>query len=845
MTKHSSRPRRLRFTVQGQVQGVGFRPFVFRLAKELGLSGFVRNETHGVLIEVQGKSSDLRSFSRRLETDAPPLAGLRALHCEDAPPRPEEAGFLILASRDGQRHAVLVSPDTGTCPECLAEILDPDNRRFSYPFTNCTACGPRYSIIRSVPYDRPATSMACFPLCPACRAEYENPRDRRFHAQPNACPECGPKLRLVHASGKNAPDAEQSGKDAGDPLETLAGLLLAGEIAAIKGLGGFHLACDAQNPTAVAELRRRKRRPHKPFAVMVPDLEEAERFADIGPAEKKLLLSPEKPIVICPLLPDGAGNASGLPSLVSPDTEGVGLMLPYTPLHFLLLRRFRELSLRDGKRARLPAVLVMTSGNAPGAPLCLGNREAASGLAGLADVFLFHNRDILVRVDDSVLKARPGATRAPVFFRRARGYAPRPLRFAPDGFSAPCVLGAGADLKNTICLTKGPDAFVSQHIGDLEHFAATAFHAEARDHLEALLRVKPELAVRDLHPDFQSSRAAEEFAAQRGLPLLSLQHHFAHAHAVLGEHGFSGKALVMAMDGHGYGPDGTSWGGEILYLDTGDFRPQAHRRLAHLAPMDLPGGDAAAREPWRIAHALLVRLGLPTGRYGAFTPPWLPERAKETRMLADMLARGLNCVSGTSCGRLFDAVSALLGLCLEATYEGQAATRLEEAQKQGETRKSGGTRTQADTAPYPCPFFPKPEDPRVMLVDSHALFRAVYEDLAASVPPSVVAARFHRGLAAGLAACAIRLAAASGVRHVGLSGGCFQNLSLSSEIRTLLEKAGLETLEHEFLPPGDGCISFGQAVYGAMTLSRAVPVIPIPDELPAAQGGSEEKKFFK
>ncbi|MDR2800144.1 MAG: carbamoyltransferase HypF, partial [Desulfovibrio sp.] len=723
----SSRLRRLRLTVQGQVQGVGFRPFVFRLAKELGLSGFVRNESRGVLMEVQGKTSDLRGFSRRLETEAPPLAVLSALHCEEAPLRPGEAGFLILASHSGESHAVLVSPDTGTCPECLAEILDPGNRRFSYPFTNCTACGPRYSIIRSVPYDRPSTSMACFPLCPACRAEYENPGDRRFHAQPNACPECGPQIRLVHASGITAPAATQSGKDAGDPLKTLAGLLLAGEIAAIKGLGGFHLACDAQNPTAVAELRRRKRRPHKPFAVMVPDLEEAERFARIGPAAEKLLLSPEKPIVICPLLRDRTGNASALPSLISPDTEGVGLMLPNTPLHFLLLRHFRELAHRGGKRARLPAVLVMTSGNAPGSPLCLGNREAASGLAGLADVFLFHNRDILVRVDDSVLKARAGARagEAPVFFRRARGYVPRPLRFAPDGFSGPCVLGAGADLKNTLCLTKGANAFVSQHIGDLEHFAAAAFHAEARDHLETLLRVKPELAVRDLHPDFQSSQAAEDFAAQRGIPLLSLQHHFSHAHAVLGEHGFYGKALVIALDGHGYGPDGTSWGGEILCLDTADFRPREHRRLAHLSPLDLPGGDAAAREPWRIAHALLIRLGLTPGRRGAFIPPWLPERAEEARMLPDMLARGLNCVSSTSCGRLFDAVSALLGLCLETTYEGQAATRLEEAQK------SGGARTQEETAPYPCPFFPKPGDPRLMLVDSHALFRAVYEDMAA------------------------------------------------------------------------------------------------------------------
>ncbi|MDR0827895.1 MAG: carbamoyltransferase HypF [Desulfovibrio sp.] len=836
----------MRFIARGQVQGVGFRPFVFRLARSARLTGFVRNEPEGVRIEVQGKSEALEAFALRLEKEIPPLARLASLCGEEIPPRTAEDAFVILSSAGGsdrsspggKGHSVLVSPDISTCPDCFAEILDPANRRFAYPFTNCTACGPRYSIIRSIPYDRPATSMACFPLCPDCRAEYENPGDRRFHAQPNACPRCGPRLRLSDPrhSGQSG---DEAGKEAGtgeDPLLTLARLLLQGKIAAVKGLGGFHLVCDAGNDQAVALLRQRKQRPHKALALMAADLREAGRIARIGRVEKKLLLAPERPIVICPLRARPRGQAPPLSGRIAPDTRSVGLMLPYTPLHILLLEHFKRL-LREPAQARQgpeipepqrqtndhsrPAVLVMTSGNEPGAPLCLGNREALTALSGLADVFLLHNRDILVRVDDSVLKARVPARGKEegevLFFRRARGYAPRPLPFAPKDFSCPCVLGAGADLKNTVCLTKGPEAFVSQHIGDLEHPGAAAFHIEARDHLQGLLQVEPELAVRDLHPDFQSSRATEDFAKERAIPLLALQHHFAHAHAVLGEHAFSGKALVMALDGHGYGPDKTFWGGEILYLDTRSS--PVHRRLAHLALLDLPGGDAAARSPWRIAHALLLRLGLLKETERQFCPPWLPQRGQEAQILTEMLQTRINVSASSSCGRLFDAVSALLGLCLDTSYEGQAAILLEEAQGKVQYTASG----QASSL-YPCPCGPDPaagNGGEMLLIDSHALFRALYEDLGASAPPYLVARRFHRSLAAGLAACAARLATQHGIGHVGLSGGCFQNLTLSAEVRLRLEKLGLEVLEHRLLPPGDGCISFGQAVYGALHWSAS------------------------
>lgn len=816
---------RVRFIVRGQVQGVGFRPFVFTLAEAAGLTGFVRNSPRGVVIEAQGPPDALRAFAHGLEHRLPPLARVTASEREDIPAVAGEQAFVIGQSTAGSAHAVLISPDTCTCADCLADMRQ--GRRLRYPFTNCTNCGPRYTITCSIPYDRVRTSMACFPLCPDCLAEYQNPRDRRFHAQPNACPLCGPQVWFVKQGGGGAGGtafkAGGAGGGRGAPVGDAAlravaeHVLVDGGIAAIKGLGGFHLACDACDAAAVTRLRERKNRPHKPFAVMAASLEEARRFACIGPEEEALLLSPEHPIVLCPLSDAGRG---ALAPGISPDTACVGVMLPYTPLHVVLFEHVLA-GIAAGGGAR-PAVLVMTSGNPGGEPICLGNREALKHLGGMAEAFLFHNRDIVIRVDDSVVRPLPG--RGALFFRRARGYVPRPIALDPPsdsppggeeeksgkGAGPPCVLGAGAELKNTLCLTKGDDAFVGQHIGDMANVETAAFHEEIRDHLAALLRVSPGAVVRDLHPDYLSSRMAEAFAQERGLPLYALQHHVAHAHAVLAEHRFRGRALALALDGTGLGEDGALWGGELLYVDTGaQGAAPAHKRLGHLAPMDLPGGEAAIREPWRIAHALLLRLGLiSTGSRAPDRPhdlPWLPAYAQTAAFLPVMLERRLNTPVSTSCGRLFDAVSAMLGLCSAVSYEGQAAIRLEEAQ-------SGGSGAE-ETGLYPCGFAPSP-DTGCLQLDSHALFAALFADRARGGALPVLARRFHQSLAAALAALAAAEGSRLGIRHVGLSGGCLQNRTLALELARRLEGHGLVPLLHKDLPPGDGCISLGQAAWG-------------------------------
>jgi hydrogenase maturation protein HypF len=930
---------------------VGFRPFVFLLAERCALTGFVRNGPEGVLIEVQGGEKALRVFASGLERDLPPLARITGIDREDLPLKPGETVFAIAGSGDGRSRSVLVSPDVGICPQCLAEIRDGANRRFGHPFANCTDCGPRYSLTRSIPYDRSGTSMACFPMCPECRAEYENPRDRRFHAQPNACPNCGPALRLElpGATGERVSiriDGERA-------LPALARFLFAGGIAAVKGVGGFHLACDARNDRAVAELRRRKRRPRRALAVTVAGLADARRIAALGPAEEAALLSPERPIVICPLRPqavfqksgaagtrsataatagfpaDGrtGGIAAGVSALVAPDTRSIGVMLPYSPLHVLLMDEFAALARREGRKG--PAVLVMTSGNRRGEPICLGNREARAALAGIADAFLFHNRDILVRVDDSVVRPRPardGRQPGLLFFRRARGFVPRPVSFAaslqtgeetrfpqsapagagqntdaalnparerlrtPDGRfsprnptrgggqspdnlpaltagpsrklpsgsaqspdtsprlddSLPCVFGAGAELKNALCLTRGTEAFVGQHAGDMEDPGAAAFHEEVRGHLARLLHVEPDIVVRDAHPDALSGRLAEEYAGRFGLPVLRLQHHFAHAHAVLAENGHAGKALVLVLDGSGYGSDGTLWGGELLFVEPcpAGGGPPAHERTARLAPLDLPGGDAAVREPWRIAHALLLRLGLIDGRgFAPFPLPWLPGKAFAADMLPRMLEAGLNTPRASGCGRLFDAVSALLGLCLEAGYEGQAAICLEEAQRLPPFYPEAFP---PDSVLYPCPLLPDPDSgPAVrsaqagnglFFLDTRALFRALCEDLACGTPSPLIARRFHRSLAAGLVDAAVFAAAARGVNTVGLSGGCMLNMTLSGLLRRGLEEKGLAVLEHVLLPPGDGCIGFGQAVYGVLA-SRCASESACPSAPPTVVNG--------
>ncbi|MDR2075556.1 MAG: carbamoyltransferase HypF [Desulfovibrio sp.] len=804
---------RERHTVRGQVQGVGFRPFVFALAQRLGLSGFVQNTPEGVLAEVQGPPDALAAFSAGLDRNRPPRSRVTARREERIPPRPEEKGFSIARTTRGSGHTLLVSPDIALCADCRAEIRDPANRRRGYAFTNCTNCGPRYTVTRSMPYDRSSTSMACFPLCPECRREYEDPRDRRFHAQPNACPACGPRLWFTRGG-----EAETCGAPEGAAaIRAAAGLIREGGILALKGLGGFHLACAADQGEAVARLRRRKNRPHKPFALMLPDLAAARRIARLGPAEIALLTGAEQPIVLCPLR-ENPPLAAG----VAPDLSLAGLILAYTPLHQILLDAYADLGAD-------PPALVMTSGNREGEPICLGNREALTVLRDMADAFLLHTRDILVRVDDSVVCPLPDGTA--LFFRRARGYVPRPLALS-DSFSVnhqhfsdnesvifpsrqgalrafPAVLGLGADLKNTICLTRGTDAFVSQHIGDLSNPETAAFQREAIAHLAGLLHVRPEAVVRDLHPDFSSSRQAEE----TGLPVLRLQHHYAHAHALLAEHRppaggqADAPALVLTLDGTGLGEDGHIWGGEILFLRPAcPGKEPEHQRLAHLAPLPLPGGDAAAREPWRLAHGLLTDLNL-----AADDPllPWLPEQAKAAALLSAMIRSGLNTPRATSCGRLFDATAALLGLCLVSTYEGQAATLLEEAQ--------AGFPSPAER-PYPCPWTAPAPGAACWQLDSHTLFRAVWEDRRRGLPAALLSRRFHLGLAAGFVDLAARLGAGFGVKRIGLTGGCLQNRTLARLLAQGLENRGFTPLLPRAYPPHDGSISLGQAVWGRLTL---------------------------
>lgn len=833
------------YIVKGQVQGVGFRPFIYREATGLGLTGSVGNTPEGVRIEVQGNEQELSLFSG-FPFRLPPLARISSLDKREASPIEGESIFRILLSRQGEHkgHSVLVSPDVAPCAECLADMAAPHNRRFGYAFTNCTNCGPRYTITHSIPYDRPVTSMACFPLCLPCRKEYEDPEDRRFHAQPNACPQCGPVLWFETSKDaaetdgkyKKACSGRYRGSEGGTPLfrnddrpeglvrdrknygipeEAVMGnaavlklleALKQGKIAAIKGIGGFHLVCDALNADAVAMLRRRKARPHKALAVMTADLEHAERFALLSSDARSRLTSPQRPIVICPRRPSVRG-VSPLPDILSPDSFDIGLMLPSSPLHHLLFHP----EWAGGSCEHALGALVMTSGNPHGAPICLGNREARERLGRMADVFLFHDRDILVRVDDSVLfptgcsiEEAPFSGNNPVFpphpalmVRRARGFVPAPVPLPERPFRSPgdCVLATGAELKHTFCLTRGQEAFPSQHIGDVSRAECLSFFEETLHHLLKLLEVEPRIVVCDGHPDYLSSRLAERFARERGLPLLTLQHHAAHICAVMAEHGLARPVLGLALDGSGLGDDGTIWGGELLLVQPGQWQ-----RLGRFSPFPLPGGEAAIRSPWRTAEALWEAAGLPeTGK------PWLvgsQDRSTAVPMIAEMLRRNIRCPRTSSCGRLFDAFSALSGLCFDITYEGQAAVRLESAQDHS---ASG--------------FYELPlKDHEGMLeADVVSFFRQAAADRHS---PGLLARRFHRGLARGLARWARLAADYTGLHDVVLAGGVLNNRTLLTELPAEMRKAGLHPLLPSAFPAGDGAIALGQALWGDWYLGR-------------------------
>ena len=638
----------LRITIHGVVQGVGFRPFVYRLAHRLGVDGSVANNGDGVLIHAGGGSAALDRFVAALREEAPPAS--RIVRVSAMPAEQPEPGFRILASAREGRPSTQIAPDIAVCEDCLAEIRDPGNRRHRYPFTNCTNCGPRFSIVEHVPYDRAHTSMRVFALCPECEREYHDPLDRRFHAQPNACPVCGPRLCWLDGNGQ-AVD--------GDPLTLTAHALAEGQVVAIRGLGGFHLAVDAASEEAVARLRQRKHRPSKPLAVMVRDLAAAARLCVMSPEEAALLTGPEHPIVLLTLR-ESAGLAEG----VAPGLGILGVMLAYTPLHHLLLGE-----------PQAPAVLVMTSGNRSDEPICTGNNEALTRLRGLADGFLLHNREIVTRVDDSVVRVMAGRPR---LIRRARGYAPLPVLLNQPTAD---ILACGAEMKNSFCIVRGQEAYLSQHIGDLAGLASHDFFRESVAHLQAVLEVEPTLVACDLHPDYLSTRHARGL----GVPCRAVQHHHAHVGAVMAEHGVSGPVLGVILDGTGYGGDGTVFGGEIYRADRAGFQ-----RLGRLSHLPLPGGDMAAREPWRMALALLHRGGHadPAGATGIALDSIDPERR---RLICAMIERGFNCPRTSSCGRLFDAVSALLGLCLVSDYEGQAAMLLEHQASLASDDRSGST----------------------------------------------------------------------------------------------------------------------------------------------------------
>lgn len=744
--------------IRGLVQGVGFRPYVWRLAGELGLAGWVRNAGSGVELAVAG--AHLEAFLRRLPQEAPRLARIDAI--EAAPAEVVGSDFVILASLAGEI-ATAIGPDTAICPDCIGEICDPDDRRWRYAFTTCTHCGPRYTVSSGIPYDRARTSLAAFPLCPACGAEYGDPANRRFHAETTCCPACGPQLQLLDAAGRPLP---------GDPIELCLQRLRAGEIVALKGLGGFHLACDAGNAEAVAELRRRKQREAKPFAVMGLNAASFATVAEISAADAGLLAAPAAPIVLC------AKGGRELPG-VAPGLAQIGLMLPATPLQLLL---WHEAAGRpagnDWLQAAHELLLVMTSANPHGEPLVSGNEEALNRLAGIADAFLVHDRDIVVRCDDSVLRAGE-ATAAPGFIRRARGYAPLPVPLAEDG---PSVLALGAYLKNTVCVLRGREAFLSQHIGGLDNAAAIAFLEESSAHLLNILDVRPALLAHDLHPDFPSTRLACRLAEQWGVPALGIAHHHAHLGALCAEHGRDGL-LGLALDGVGLGPDGRAWGGELLRVDGGQCR-----RLGHLRELPLPGGDRAAREPWRMAVAALYAGGLQGEIEGWRRRHW-PQR--DTAPLRTMLERGLNCPPSSSLGRWFDAVAGLLGVCDVQAYEGQAAMLLEAlAVRHGPLP--------AATDGY-------------RLADGMLDFSPLLPQLLACRDAAAGAALFHATLAAGLADWCIAAARAAAVECIGLSGGCALNRVLARALRGHLAQAGLSLLEAQRVPANDGGLALGQA----------------------------------
>jgi hydrogenase maturation protein HypF len=752
---------RVRARIEGTVQGVGFRPYVFRLADELGVSGHVLNDSRGVVVEAEAPWETVERFLARLPLEAPPLAAVERVTTEQVEELGER-GFSIRESPAGGKPRAAVTPDSSTCTDCLAELFDPGDRRYRYPFTNCTNCGPRFSIVRDVPYDRPNTTMDGFTICPACRAEYDNPADRRFHAQPNACADCGPRARLAYAGGGNCEDA-----GARDAIDAAARALRAGAILAVKGIGGFHLACVARDEDTVGELRARKHREDKPFALMAPDLAAVRELVAMTPLEEELLLSRPRPIVLARRRPD-----AGVAPSVAPGASELGVMLPYSPLHHLLL-------------SDLDDTLVLTSGNVSDEPIAYEDADARERLAQIADLFLVHDRPIETRTDDSVVRVAVGR---PLWLRRSRGLVPGSLPLPVDAGTH--LLACGAELKNTFAVAKGGRAWVGHHVGDLKNYETLHSFVTGIDHFERLFAVEPEVVVHDLHPEYLSTKHAQELD---GVRLMGVQHHHAHLAACLAEHGSTGPAIGAIYDGTGYGEDGTVWGGELLLGGLERFE-----RVGLLFPVRMPGGDAAVRQPWRMACAWLTaaldeRPALPGGLRGQVKPAaW--------RATHELARTGVASPLTTSVGRLFDAVAALSGVRAEVNYEGQAAVELE------------NVADSAERGAYPLPVADG-------LLDARPTVLAVARDVEAGVPVPIVSARFHNALAIATASACAAAAARAGTDTVVLSGGVFQNRTLLARTSDMLCDDGLRVLIPELLPPNDGGIAYGQLAVASARLA--------------------------
>ncbi|MBZ0316869.1 MAG: carbamoyltransferase HypF [Anaerolineae bacterium] len=759
MSTTSPERQRLRLTIQGIVQGVGFRPFVYGLAQQHNLAGHVGNNGEGVFIEIEGTPEDLARFQTALLHQPPPLARLDSVQVESVTPA-HDHDFVIVASQASDQLTALLPPDIAICDDCLRELLDPTNRRYHYPFINCTNCGPRFTIIQGIPYDRPKTTMASFEMCHDCTTEYHDPLNRRFNAQPNACPVCGPHLWFQTHSG------EVIEEDAAIALTKQA--FATNQIIAVKGIGGFHLACDARSDTALQVLRERKGRVDKPFAIMVRDLEMAHQLAEINPAEAALLQSPQRPIVLL-----RKRQSNSLSELVAPDNQSVGVMLPYAPLHYLLLDDYP---------------LVMTSGNFSGEPICKDNDEALQHLAPLVDGFMLHNRPIHIACDDSVLRIH-NENELPI--RRSRGYTPFPVKLP---FDAATVLATGGELKNTFCLTHHRHAFLSQHIGDMENIETLNAFTASINHFSTLYGLQPEAVICDLHPNYLTTTWANEYASANNLPLIQVQHHHAHIAAVLAEHADTGQSPIIGvcLDGTGYGTDGAIWGGEFLLADYAHFE-----RVAHLKYIPLAGGDTAVKKPYRVALAHLWSAGI---KWDEWLPPVAACPSVEQRILTRQFESGFNTVPTSSMGRLFDAVAALIGIRQIVSYEAQAAIELE------------SMATPTDEG-YSFALEILPDEP--IQLDANPVFRAIVDDLQQGVSPNLIAGKFHRGVADTILKICDLLRQKTGIHRVALSGGVFQNVLLLSLTNQALTQSGFEVLVHRAVPPNDGGLALGQAVIGA------------------------------